>query len=84
LQLALRGAQRGALVAPFVSAESLPDVHNLLRRFALGVADIHAVGCEEVVAGVDGEEIAGFGDRFEDEGVVAAERSGELDAGCTD
>ena len=58
-------------------------MNDLLCGLALGVADIHAVGCEEVVAGMDGEEIARFGDRFEDEGVVAAERSGELYAGCT-
>jgi hypothetical protein len=44
-----------ALVAPFVSAESLPDVHDLLRGFAaLGVPDVDAVWLEEVVAGVNG------------------------------
>ena len=58
LQLALSRAQGRALVAPFVAAEGLPDVHDLLRRLAFGVSDIHAVGCEEVVPGVDGEEIA--------------------------
>jgi len=79
-----RRAHVRALVAPFVSAEGLEHMHELLRRLALGVSNIHAVGCKEVVTGVDGEEIAGFGDRFENEGVVAAERGRELDTGCAD
>ena len=60
LQLALRRAQVGALVAPFVSAESLPHMYDLLRGLAFGVADIDTVRWEEMVAGVDCEQITGL------------------------
>lgn len=72
------------LVAPLVAAESLPHVYSLLlsslSALAHSVADVDAVGCKEVIAGVDLEQIAGFGERGENEGVVAAERGGEFGA----
>lgn len=58
LQLALRRAQIGTLVAPFIATESLPHVYNLLRGLAFSVPDVDTVGREEVVAGVNREQIA--------------------------
>ena len=60
LQLALRRSQVGTLVAPFIPTESLPHMYDLLRGFAFGVTNVDAVGWEEVVAGVDCEQIAGL------------------------
>lgn len=69
------------LVAPFIAAEGLPDAHGL--RGSVG-GDVDAVGREEVVAGVDLEQVAGFREGVEDEGVVAAERGREFCAGGAD
>ena len=60
LQLALRRAQVGTLVAPFIATESLPYMYDLLRGFAFGVTNVDTAGWEEVVAGVDCEQIAGL------------------------
>lgn len=60
LQLALRRAQVGTLVAPFIATECLPYMYDLFRGLVFGVADVDTVGWEKVIAGVDCEQIAGL------------------------
>ena len=77
--LAFSSAERRAFVAPFIASEGLPYL-DLLHMICVDCSfvasdsscNVDTERWEEVVSAVEGEEVAGFREVGEDEGVVSS------------